>query len=93
MQLLFSDQRTGNVARTQFLADATSGGNLSAEFSTASATSVIGIFSASALTQDNFIFPGLGTTNPNGTTVAAFTLYSATAIPEPSTCASRSRRR
>jgi hypothetical protein len=88
VQLFFSDQRTGNGGRTQFLADATSGGNTSAEFSTASATSVIGSFSASAITQDIFIFPGLRTSAPNDTTVAAFTLYSATAVPEPASFAS-----
>lgn len=86
-QMFFSDQRAGNGGRTQFLADALSGGNLSVEFSTASATSVIGSFSASAVTQDIFIFPGLTTSAPNDSTVAAFTLYSATAIPEPSSFA------
>jgi len=87
VQLLFSDQRAGNGGRTQFLADAISGGNLSAEFSTASATSVIASFSASSVTQDIFLFPGLSTSAPNDTTVAAFTLYSATAIPEPASFA------
>ncbi len=84
VQFLFSDQRSGNGGRTQFLADATSGGNLSAEFSTASPTSVMGTFTASGAFQDVFIFPGLSTSNPNDSTVAGFTLYSATAIPEPS---------
>jgi hypothetical protein len=82
-QMFFSDQRSGNGGRTQFLSDAVGGGNLSDEFSTASAISVIGSFSASGITQDIFIFPGLTTSAPNDTTVAAFTLYSATAIPEP----------
>ena len=86
-QMFFSDQRSGNGGRTQFLADAIGGGNLSAEFSTASATSVIGTFSATGVTQDIFIFPGLSTSAPNDTTVAAFTLYSATAIPEPASFA------
>ena len=87
VQLFFSDQRSGNGGRTQFLADALTGGTLSTEFSTASATSVLASFSAGAVTQDIFIFPGLSTSSPNDSTVAAFTLYSATAIPEPSTCA------
>lgn len=87
VQLFFSDMRGGNGGRTQFLADATSGGNSSAEFSTASSTSVIGTFVASGAFQDVFLFPGLSTSAPNDTTVAAFTLYSATAIPEPSTFA------
>lgn len=86
-QMFFSDQRAGNGGRTQFVADATSGGNLSAEFSTASATSLIGTFIADAATQDIFIFPGLSTSAPNDSTVSAFTLYSATAIPEPSAAA------
>ena len=84
VQLFFSDQRAGNGGRTQFLADALTGGTLSAEFSTASATSVLASFSATDAIQDIFIFPGLSTSAPNDTTVAAFTLYSATAIPEPS---------
>ena len=88
VQLLFSDQRTGNGGRTQFLADATSGGNTSATFSTASATSLLASFSATAVTQDIFLFPGVGTSAPNDTTVAAFTLYSATAVPEPASFAS-----
>ena len=95
VQLLFSDMRTGNEGRTQFLADATSGGNRSAEFSTATATSVVATFTADAVSQDVFIFPG--SSSPFDSTVAGFTLYSATAIPaaEPapasiSTCASTS---
>ncbi len=86
-QMFFSDQRSGNGGRTQFLSDSLGGGNLSTEFSTASATSVIGAFVADAAFQDVFIFPGLGTSAPNDTTVAAFTLYSATAIPEPASFA------
>ncbi len=97
VQLLFSDMRTGNERRTQFLADATSGGNRSTEFSTASATSVVATFTADAVSQDVFIFPGLSSSSPNDSTISGLTLYSATAIPAPepapasiSTCASTS---
>ncbi len=86
-QMFFSDQRSGNGGRTEFLSDSLVGGNQSAEFSTASAVSVIGVFSATAAFQDIFIFPGLTTSAPNDSTVAAFTLYSATAIPEPASFA------
>lgn len=86
VQLFFSDQRGGSAGRTQYVADALTGGNSSAEFSPFSPTSLVGVFSASDVVQDVYIFPGLSSTAPNDTTVAAFTLYSATAIPEPSAC-------
>lgn len=85
VQLFFSDQRGSSSGRTQSLADAITGGNSSDVFSTALPTSVIGTFAADGLTQDIFILSGVG--NPNDSTVAAFTLYSATAIPEPSSFA------
>ena len=87
VQLFFADQRGGSAGRTQFASDAITGGNNSAEFSPFSPTSLIGVFSASDVYQDVFLFPGLTSAAPNDTTVAAFTLYSASAIPEPSTSA------
>lgn len=86
-QMFFSDQRGGNGGRTQFISDSLSGGSSSAEFSTGSAIAVIGSFSADAIFQDIFIFPGMTTSAPNDSTVSAFTLYSATPIPEPSSFA------
>ncbi len=86
-QMFFSDQRGGNGGRTQFISDSLSGGSSSVEFSTGSAIAMIGSFSADAVFQDIFIFPGLTSTAPNDSTVAAFTLYSATPIPEPSSFA------
>lgn len=87
VQLFFADQRGGSAGRTQYASDAITGGSSSAEFSPSSPTSLIGIFSAGDVFQDVFLFPGLTSSAPNDTTVAAFTLYSATAIPEPSTSA------
>lgn len=88
VQFLFSDMRSGNEGRTQSLADATSGGNSSTVFSTATATSVVATFTAdSSGFQHVFIISG--PSSAGDSTVAAFTLYSATAsaIPEPSTYA------
>ena len=81
VELLASDMRPGSTARTEKYSDSVSGGNTSASFSTASAQSVIGTFTADATIQDIYVIPTTAGTTALDTTVSAFTLYTLPTIP------------
>jgi hypothetical protein len=88
IDLFAYDPRSGSASRTEEFADTLNGtGNDSASFSTASAASVIGTFTATSALEDVYVIdtmPGAGAGNWD-TTVSGITLYSA--VPEPGTCA------
>lgn len=85
IQLLAYDGRSGSSTRTEEFADtANATGSNSASFSTFSAKSVIGTFTAGASTQDVYVWDTIAGAGVNhwDTTVSAFTLYTAP-VPEP----------
>jgi len=82
--LLAADMRAGSSARTEDYSDAISGGNTSASFSTATAKSVIGTFTADAAIQNIYTLQTTTGATAWDTTISGFTLY---AVPEPSTFA------
>jgi hypothetical protein len=86
VQLLASDMRAGSAGRTQQYHDTVSfGGNASDSFSVQSPTYVLGTFLADNTGyQDIFIEDTRAVHPPWDTTFAGFTLYTVTAIPEPS---------
>jgi len=86
--LLASDQRSGSSARQEQYMDGTNylTADTSAIFSTATPTSVIATFTADAGTQLIYLRDPAATTSSGDTTLAGFTLYSATPVspvPEP----------
>lgn len=85
VQLFAYDPRASSASRTEEFADTVDAtGNNSASFSTASATSVIGTFTASSSLQNVYVWQTTTGVSTWDTTVSAFTLY---AVPEPGTLA------
>ena len=85
IQLFAYDPRPSSAGRTEEFADAVDGsGSNSASFSTASAMSVIGSFTADSTTQSIYALQTTSGVTSWDTTVSAFTLYSVPAsVPEP----------
>ena len=83
IQLFAYDPRSTSSARTEEFADTVNAtGSNSASFSTSSATSVIGTFTAGASTQDVYMWQTTPGVTSWDTTVSGFTLYTAP-VPEP----------
>ncbi|NNM86652.1 MAG: PEP-CTERM sorting domain-containing protein [Phycisphaerales bacterium] len=85
IELLAFDGRSSSSARTEEFADTVNAtGNNSTSFSTYTAHSVIGTFTAGASTQDVYVWQTTTGVSSWDTTVSAFTLYALPA-PEPAT--------